>query len=75
MVQECVLDGRRIYRIVDLAFSYEDGLQKLSDKMSCRWGKNETFALLKVLIDEITTVFPNDIPSYKTLKQIEKKDK
>jgi len=71
----CTLNGRRVYLYVDRAGTPEQALEQLQTHMRCKWGKNETFVLFKMMIGGITTIFPNDIPQYEDIIKIEKDEK
>lgn len=75
IVKEVQIPNRfpcRAYLVVDFAATEENAIEKLSEAMRCRWGRNETFALMKILIGGITTIFPSNIPDLKIVLKEEK---
>lgn len=70
IAQEIILDGKKAFICLDIAGTPEESIEKLQEAMSCKWGHNETFALLKIEISGITTIFPQDIPLYQKPKRM-----
>ena len=68
IVREVIIPDRspcRAYLLMDTAFTEEEAMEKLRKIMSCEWSGKKVFALLKIIIDQISTVFPQEIPNIK----------